>query len=154
MRPVGFFDSGLGGASVLREALHLLPNENYLYYGDDANAPYGDRSYTDIAFLTENADELLSGGGWEFEGVENRKVTRVTRFYCCISVIFLTYMEQSGFVLTDGSAGTKALCILLALTGGWWGFPWGPIRTVQSVYKTCTADSMTVYDILEKLSLA
>ena len=49
MRPVGFFDSGLGGASVLREALHLLPNENYLYYGDDANAPYGDRSYTDIA---------------------------------------------------------------------------------------------------------
>ena len=71
-----------------------------------------------------------------------------------MSVIFLTYMDQSGFVLTDGSAGTKALCILLALTGGWWGFPWGPIRTVQSVYKTCTADSMTVYDILEKLSLA
>ena len=107
-----------------------------------------------IAFLTENADELLSGGGCEFEGVEYRKETRVTRFYCCMSVIFLTYMEQSGFVLTDGSAGTKALCILLALTGGWWGFPWGPIRTVQSVYKTCTADSMTVYDILEKLSLA
>lgn len=107
-----------------------------------------------IAFLTENADELLSGGGCEFEGVEYRRETRVTRFYCCMSVIFLIYMEQSGFVLTDGSAGTKALCILLALTGGWWGFPWGPIRTVQALYKTCTADSMTVYDILEKLSLA
>lgn len=33
-RPVGVFDSGLGGASVLREALRLLPNENYIYYGD------------------------------------------------------------------------------------------------------------------------
>ncbi|MFR3907310.1 MAG: hypothetical protein ACLTYI_07400 [Christensenellales bacterium] len=30
-RPVGVFDSGLGGASVLREALRLLPNENYIY---------------------------------------------------------------------------------------------------------------------------
>ena len=34
--PIGFFDSGLGGASVLREALRLLPNESYIYYGDDA----------------------------------------------------------------------------------------------------------------------
>ena len=63
MRPVGFFDSGLGGASVLREALHLLPNENYLYYGDDANAPYGDRSYTDIAFLTEKSVSAMADFG-------------------------------------------------------------------------------------------
>lgn len=51
-RPVGFFDSGLGGASVLREALKLLPNENYIYYGDNANAPYGDRSEEEITRLT------------------------------------------------------------------------------------------------------
>lgn len=63
MRPVGFFDSGLGGASVLREALHLLPNENYLYYGDDANAPYGDRSYTDIAFLAEKSVSAMADFG-------------------------------------------------------------------------------------------
>ena len=63
MRPVGFFDSGFGGASVLREALHLLPNENYLYYGDDANAPYGDRSYTDIAFLTEKSVSAMADFG-------------------------------------------------------------------------------------------
>ena len=43
-RPVGFFDSGLGGISVLRSALRLLPTENYIYYGDSQNAPYGDRS--------------------------------------------------------------------------------------------------------------
>ena len=51
-RPVGFFDSGLGGASVLREALKLLPNENYIYYGDNANAPYGDRTEDEITALT------------------------------------------------------------------------------------------------------
>lgn len=51
-RPVGFFDSGLGGASVLREAIRLLPNENYIYYGDNANAPYGDRTEEEITSLT------------------------------------------------------------------------------------------------------
>lgn len=50
--PIGVFDSGLGGASVLREALRLLPTENYIYYGDNANAPYGDRPESEITDLT------------------------------------------------------------------------------------------------------
>ena len=58
MRPVGFFDSGLGGASVLREALHLLPNENYLYYGDDANAPYATDLIPTLPFLPKKASLL------------------------------------------------------------------------------------------------
>lgn len=107
-----------------------------------------------IAFLNENADEILSGGTCEFNGIGYRKETRVTSFYCCMSVIFLTYMERSGFVLSDNSASTKALCIILSLTGGWLGIPWGPIKTVQSIYKTCTAESMTVYDIYQKMQTA
>lgn len=107
-----------------------------------------------IAFLNENADEILRGGTCEFNGISYRKETRVTSFYCCMSVIFLTYMERSGFVLSDNSASTKALCIILSLTGGWLGFPWGPIKTVQSIYKTCTAESMTVYDIYQKMQTA
>lgn len=50
--PIGVFDSGLGGASVLREALRLLPTEDYIYYGDNANAPYGDRPESEITDLT------------------------------------------------------------------------------------------------------
>lgn len=42
-RPIGLLDSGLGGVSVLGDALRLLPNEDYVYYGDTANAPYGDK---------------------------------------------------------------------------------------------------------------
>ena len=41
LRPIAFFDSGLGGISVLRETVRLLPEENYLYYGDSLHAPYG-----------------------------------------------------------------------------------------------------------------
>lgn len=39
--PVGIFDSGLGGLSVLRTALRMLPDERFVYFGDIANAPYG-----------------------------------------------------------------------------------------------------------------
>ena len=42
-RPIGFLDSGLGGISVLGEALRMLPQENFLYYGDTKHIPYGDK---------------------------------------------------------------------------------------------------------------
>lgn len=42
--PIGVFDSGIGGLSVLQEIHRLLPNENLIYVGDSAHAPYGDRS--------------------------------------------------------------------------------------------------------------
>lgn len=58
-RPIGVFDSGLGGTSVLRRAIELLPNENYIYYGDNLNAPYGDRSESEILTLTSNAADFL-----------------------------------------------------------------------------------------------
>ena len=40
---VGVFDSGVGGISVLRELVVTLPHENFVYYGDSANAPYGEK---------------------------------------------------------------------------------------------------------------
>lgn len=42
--PIGVFDSGLGGVSVLRQMRYLMPAEQFLYYGDCANAPYGTRT--------------------------------------------------------------------------------------------------------------
>ena len=51
-RPVAVFDSGMGGVSVLRELVRLMPEEDYLYYGDSANAPYGTRSVDDVRALT------------------------------------------------------------------------------------------------------
>ena len=62
-RPIAFFDSGVGGISVLREAVRLMPRENYLYFGDSANAPYGTKSIDEIRALSlSNAKMLYSQG--------------------------------------------------------------------------------------------
>ncbi|MGI6168736.1 MAG: glutamate racemase [Christensenellales bacterium] len=50
--PVGFFDSGVGGLSVLREAIRVLPRENFIYYGDNKHAPYGTKGEQEIRELT------------------------------------------------------------------------------------------------------
>lgn len=49
------FDSGLGGLSVLRELIRVMPGERYLYYGDSANAPYGSKSTSEVRALTSSA---------------------------------------------------------------------------------------------------
>ena len=43
-RPIGVFDSGLGGLTAVRELLHIMPNENVVYFGDTGRVPYGTRS--------------------------------------------------------------------------------------------------------------
>lgn len=61
--PIGIFDSGSGGISVLRTALRMLPNERFLYYGDTANAPYGTKSEEEVIALAQRvAEHLLSEG--------------------------------------------------------------------------------------------
>ena len=62
-QPIGVFDSGLGGISVLRELVAFLPNENYLYLGDSKHAPYGTKSLQEVQELTCNNIEYLIGKG-------------------------------------------------------------------------------------------
>ena len=57
---IGFFDSGIGGLSVLREALMILPNENYIYYADSDNAPYGTKTKEEVKRLTFDAVKFLN----------------------------------------------------------------------------------------------
>ncbi|MEE0955614.1 MAG: glutamate racemase [Eubacterium sp.] len=61
--PIGFMDSGLGGLSVLREALKVMPAEDYIYYGDSAHAPYGTKSQEEIRKLTFDVVEKLLAMG-------------------------------------------------------------------------------------------
>ena len=62
-RPIGVLDSGLGGISVLRELVKLMPGEDFLYYGDSANAPYGTRTPEEVIDLTKkDVDFLLERG--------------------------------------------------------------------------------------------
>ena len=56
---IAVFDSGLGGISVLRHLLRLMPGERYLYFGDSANAPYGSRPTKEVRDLTFAAAKRL-----------------------------------------------------------------------------------------------
>lgn len=56
---IAVFDSGVGGISVLRELVKQMPQENYLYFGDSANAPYGKKSTDEVRKLTMDAARFL-----------------------------------------------------------------------------------------------
>jgi len=61
--PIGIIDSGLGGLSVLRELLKIMPNENYIFFGDSANNPYGTKGVQRVVELTVgNAHKLYDMG--------------------------------------------------------------------------------------------
>ena len=60
-QPVAVFDSGVGGLTVLHELLVSLPTEDYVYLGDTARFPYGERTQAELrAFAIEIADHLLA----------------------------------------------------------------------------------------------
>lgn len=59
-RPIGIFDSGVGGITVLKEIKEKLPEENIIYLGDTKNFPYGNKSKEDIIrFSIDNVQKLL-----------------------------------------------------------------------------------------------
>lgn len=57
--PIGVFDSGYGGLTILREIRHRLPQYDYLYLGDNARAPYGNRSFEIVYEFTLQAVRYL-----------------------------------------------------------------------------------------------
>lgn len=60
-RPVGVFDSGLGGLTVVKSMLEYLPGENVIYFGDTKRVPYGSRSKETLTeFVTDDINFLLS----------------------------------------------------------------------------------------------
>lgn len=61
--PIGVADSGVGGISVLKELIKLMPNENYLYFGDNKNAPYGTKTAQQVReIMLNNAEYLIEKG--------------------------------------------------------------------------------------------
>ena len=71
-KPIGIFDSGIGGLTVLKEYLKLLPNENYIYYADTDNLPYGDKTQEEIIeyskriveyFISKNVKAIIIACG-------------------------------------------------------------------------------------------
>lgn len=56
---IGVFDSGIGGATVLKEIIKVLPNEDYIYYSDSKNNPYGDKSEKEIFSMCDKIVQMF-----------------------------------------------------------------------------------------------
>lgn len=61
--PIGVFDSGIGGLSILKEIHQLLPHENLIYVGDSLHAPYGDRSAEYVRERSQHISDFLLDQG-------------------------------------------------------------------------------------------
>lgn len=60
---IAFFDSGVGGFTALIEVVKMFPADSFLFYGDTAHVPYGERSIADVRELTEKAVAEIAGYG-------------------------------------------------------------------------------------------
>lgn len=77
--PIGVFDSGVGGLSVFSQLVKLLPNENYIYFGDTKNLPYGNKSKDELIKITSDI----------FDFFKTKKVKAV--IMACNTTSALTY---------------------------------------------------------------
>ena len=71
MATIGVFDSGSGGLSVLKELRKVLPEEKYVYYSDNANCPYGDKTPEFIQDRARSITDLLLEKGFRYASVSN-----------------------------------------------------------------------------------
>ncbi|MEH0153977.1 glutamate racemase [Limibacter armeniacum] len=60
---IGVFDSGVGGLSVLKELVNMFPQESIVYYADNANCPYGEKSAEEVSQLCDDVVKILLSEG-------------------------------------------------------------------------------------------
>lgn len=66
---------------------------------------------------------------------------RFVTFYYCVSILIMTFRRSSDVYFVrqgDGTFGKGLPFTLLSLIAGWWGIPWGPIYTIQSIFQNST----------------
>lgn len=61
--PIAFFDSGVGGLTVYKEVKKLLPNEDYLYFGDTINMPYGEKTQEELIQIARKIFDFFAAKG-------------------------------------------------------------------------------------------
>ena len=79
--PIGIFDSGVGGLSVFKAIIDLLPNENFLYFADQKNVPYGNRPLEEIQLFSEKITEYFISQGAKLVVVACNTASAVALYY-------------------------------------------------------------------------
>ncbi len=78
---IGVFDSGVGGITVLRSLVQTLPSENFVYFGDSANAPYGEKSMAEVRGLSMNIIDRFVNRGAKAVVIACNKATSASAEY-------------------------------------------------------------------------
>ncbi len=117
-RPIGVFDSGVGGITVLKEAKRLLPGEDFIYYADTANVPYGIKPREQVKKLVSSAVSFLAGKGVKAVVLACNTATSAAASYLrCIHDIPVIGMEPAlKPAVTSNGAGKRVLVIATPLT--------------------------------------
>ncbi|MBQ5331596.1 MAG: hypothetical protein J6F31_10180 [Oscillospiraceae bacterium] len=107
-----------------------------------------DRMFLEAVF--SNSENLKSGGSFEYKGRSYSLGTELKRYRMCISYIVMTEVRGTDLVHEDDFGKMSVMTVLVTLFGGWWGFPWGPIRTIETLAKH-EGETMTVGQLLFRM---
>jgi glutamate racemase len=123
-RPVGVFDSGVGGLTVLHELLVALPQEDFLYLGDTARFPYGTRTPNELEGYALEVAEELAGRGAKLLVVACNSATSAamdvlrTRFEPELDVIGVVGPETQAAVVATRTGRVGLLATPATVTSG------------------------------------
>lgn len=116
---IGFFDSGIGGLTVLSEALKRLPSHEYLYYADTMHAPYGPKPKDEVRNYVFEAVDFLVGEGAEIIVIACNTATSIAvndlRAKYHIPIIGMEPAVKPAIELLEGS-GKRVLVTATPLT--------------------------------------
>ena len=101
-------------------------------------------------WLIENREAIAQGEAW-YRGQRVGLDAELVRFDVCVSLLVITWRERSGFIMRHQDSWIAASFIYSGVTFlfGWWGLPWGPVRTVAALTRNIRGgERVTVGEML------
>src|SRR5437764_10486455 len=110
---IGVFDSGFGGLTVLKALLELIPDANYLYFGDTARLPYGSKSAETVAKYAVEAARFLNQQGTQMLVVACNTATALAlgKISQAVSIPVIGVVEPGALRAAAASQNRKAVVI-------------------------------------------
>jgi hypothetical protein len=95
-------------------------------------------------WLVQNAEQVQSSGEYYGNTLITNE-TRLTQYFLTVSIFIVSLRIPTRLFIVgkERSLGAVLACTLLTLVLGWWAFPWGPVRTIQSLYYNLTGGKET-----------
>lgn len=116
---IGFFDSGMGGTTVLKESLKMLPDEDYIYFADTFHVPYGEKTKDEVKQYIFEAVDFIARCGIKTLVVACNTATSIAikdlREKYCFPILGMEPAVKPAVVRTNGS-GKRVIVFATSLT--------------------------------------